>query len=281
MSNRRTFLQSAASLPFLIQTAKSQAASSDPLLQAKKEPVLKLNSFPSPIIIDSIELFRTNNEFFVKTTSTDGAVGVSITNNRASYLYPILDRLVIPHFQGKDARDLESLIDSVYLFKNNYKIAGLALWCPVAWVEMSILDMLGQIANKPVGELFGGIIRREIPIYCASGNRHTSPQDEAKILANLVEKTGAKAVKFKVGGRMSKDTDSIPGRSEALIPLARQTLGDDIAIHADSNGSYGVKKAIEIGKRLQDINAIFFEEPCEFDHLEETKQVADALKIPV
>ena len=32
---------------------------------------------------------------------------------------------------------------------------------------------------------------------------------------------------------------------------------------------------------LQDINAVYFEEPCPFDHLEDTKQVTDALAIPV
>jgi L-alanine-DL-glutamate epimerase-like enolase superfamily enzyme len=32
---------------------------------------------------------------------------------------------------------------------------------------------------------------------------------------------------------------------------------------------------------LEDINAIFFEEPCPFDELEPTKKVADALRIPV
>ena len=32
---------------------------------------------------------------------------------------------------------------------------------------------------------------------------------------------------------------------------------------------------------LEDIDAIYFEEPCPFDHLEDTKKVTDALTIPV
>jgi len=92
---------------------------------------------------------------------------------------------------------------------------------------------------------------------------------------------GINAVKFKVGGRMSNNADSIPGRTEALIPLVRERLGPDVAIHADSNGSYDPPKAIEVGKLLEKINAVFFEEPCPFDHLEDTRTVADALEIPV
>jgi L-alanine-DL-glutamate epimerase-like enolase superfamily enzyme len=80
---------------------------------------------------------------------------------------------------------------------------------------------------------------------------------------------------------MSNNKDSIPGRSEALIPLVRSTLGDDIQIHADSNGSYDPPKAIDIGRRLEDINATFYEEPCPFDRLVDTKRVADALTINV
>ena len=72
-----------------------------------------------------------------------------------------------------------------------------------------------------------------------------------------------------------------PGRTETLIPLARKTLGDAIDIHADANSSYDPPQAIRVGRLLEDINAVYFEEPCPFDHLEETKVVTDALTIPV
>ena len=80
---------------------------------------------------------------------------------------------------------------------------------------------------------------------------------------------------------MSRNEDAMPGRTEKLIPLARERLGDAIDIHADSNSSYDPPKAIEIGRILEDIGAVYFEEPCPFDHLEDTKRVADALTIPV
>ena len=32
---------------------------------------------------------------------------------------------------------------------------------------------------------------------------------------------------------------------------------------------------------LEEIHAVYFEEPCPFDHLEDTKRVADTLAIPV
>jgi L-alanine-DL-glutamate epimerase-like enolase superfamily enzyme len=249
--------------------------------EAAAAPILKLSSVKSPVKIASVELLRDKKNHFVRTRSTDGAVGVALTNSRAAYLYPILRQLVIPYFIGKDARDIESLIDGVYVFRSNYKLSGVAFWCCVAWVEFSLLDLLGKIEGKPVGDLLGGVIRREVPIYVASGNRDTTPQQEVDILAKHIEQNGARAVKFKVGGRMSNNADSMPGRTEGLIRLVRKALGDKITIYADSNGSYDCRKAVEVGKLMQDNNIDMFEEPCPFDHLEETRCVADALSIPI
>jgi L-alanine-DL-glutamate epimerase-like enolase superfamily enzyme len=102
-----------------------------------------------------------------------------------------------------------------------------------------------------------------------------------RYLQTLLQRSGAKAVKFRVGGRMSRNQDAMPGRTETLIPLARKTLGDAVDIHADANSSYDPPKAIEVGRMLEGIKAVYFEEPCPFDHLEDTKKVADALDIPI
>lgn len=285
--NRRDFMRSAlvagtgSSLGGCLSSENKVAVSIQELDKAAKEAILDVDSITSPVKIASIELLQKDGNYFVRSRSTDGAEGISISNNRASYLYPILQNLVIGNFIGKDARDLEKLIDSVYVYKSNYKMSSLALWCPVAWVEFSLLDMLGKIADKPLGEIMGGVIRREIPVYVASGNRDTTPAQEVEVLKKHIERTGVHAVKFKVGGRMRDNADSIPGRSEGLIRIVRKALGDDITIFADANGSYDADHAIEIGRLLEDYGIDMFEEPCPFDHLEETKRVADALSIPI
>ena len=251
------------------------------LERAASAPVLQADGINSPLVVQSIELLRKGPEYFVRVWSRDGAEGIAVTNSRAEYLYPILNKLVVPYFIGKDARDLESHLFGVYRYRSNYKLQGLALWCPLAWVEFAILDMIGRITGKSIGQLLGSIIRQEVAFYIASGRRDTTPQQEADYLMELIEETGAKAVKFRVGGRMSNNADAMPGRTERLIPLARKTLGDQIAIHADANSSYDPPKAIEVGRMLEDIDAVYFEEPCPFDHFEDTKKVADTLTIPV
>ena len=250
--------------------------------RAAAATVLKLDALKSPVIIESIKLLRKDKDYLVQVRSRDGAEGVSFPNPpRADYLDKILKQLVIPFFIGKDARDLENLLWELYRFHDNYKLYGLALWSPQAWVEFAILDLLGRIARQPLGALLGGIVRREIAIYVASGRRDTTPQQEVEYLQKLVQQSGARALKFRVGGRMSRNADAMPGRTETLIPLVRKTFGEAIDIHADSNSSYDPPQAIKVGRMLEEIKAVYFEEPCPFDHLEDTKAVADALTILV
>lgn len=283
--NRRRFLAGAAAPALTVSCRRPPAATGptpEALDEAASKPVLRLDGLTSPVIIESIRLLKKDKEYFVHVRSKDGAEGVSLTNPpRADYLHPILNQLVIPFFIGKDARDLENLLWELYRWRDNYKLYGLALWSPQAWVEFAILDMLGRIAAKPMGALLGDVARREVAIYVASGRRDTTPEQEIEHLRELLEKSGARALKFRVGGRMSRNADAMPGRTETLIPLVRKTFGDAIDIHADSNSSYDAPNAIRVGRMLEEIKAVYFEEPCEFDHLEETKQVADALTIPV
>ncbi|MBN2474440.1 MAG: mandelate racemase/muconate lactonizing enzyme family protein [Pirellulales bacterium] len=286
--NRRRFLQGTLAGGGLALTAGVSSTAADnarvtteALDRAAEAPVLDTRGLTSPIVMESIELLRAGNEHFVRVRSKDGAEGVSVTNSRADYLYPIFNQLVAPYFVGKDARRLESHLFEVYRFRSNYKLQGLALWCPVAWVEFALLDMLGRVAGKSIGQLLGGVVRRRVPVYIASGRRDTTPQEEVAYLQRLVAESGAKAVKFRVGGRMSRNADAMPGRTEALIPLARKALGPTIDIHADANSSYDPPRAIEVGRMLEEIGAVYFEEPCPFDHLEDTRRVTDALKIPV
>lgn len=256
-------------------------ATDEALEKAAAKPVLDRSGLNAPVIIESIQLLRKGRDHLIHVRSKDGAEGIALDNHRAQVLHPILTQLVAPYFIGKDARELEEHLFGVYRHADNYKLQGLALWCPVAWVEFAILDLLGRIVKKPIGGLLGGVIRDRVPFYIASGRRDTTPEQEVDYLKRLIEETGAHSVKYRVGGRMNRNQDAMPGRTEKLIPLSRKALGDRIALHADSNSSYDPAHAIRVGRMLEDINAVYFEEPCPFDHLEETKKVADALTIPV
>ncbi|MEZ4680615.1 MAG: mandelate racemase/muconate lactonizing enzyme family protein [Caldilineaceae bacterium] len=160
-------------------------------------------------------------------------------------------------------------------------LAGVAFWNCVSHVEFALLDLLGKLTNKPVAELFGPILRDTIPVYLSSMRRDTTPEQEVEWVGARLAQTGANAVKLKIGGRMSQNADAWPGRTEALVALARKTFGADVAIYVDANSSYDGPTAIEVGRMLEAHGVGWLEEPCPFEHYEATKAVADALKMPV
>ena len=246
-----------------------------------KMPVLKRDLFSSPVIIDTLELLRHNKSFICRVRSKDGAEGLAVANNnQMKSLYPVFVNRLQPYFIGKDAREWESLLEEVYVYQSNYKFQSLALWVPVATIEFAILDMLGRIAAKPIGELIGKIYNPEVTFYQANSDRDINAEETLEHLQKQLAESKTKAIKFKLGGRMSHP-EYPPGRSEKIIPLARKIFGNEMHLFADANGSYNVEEAIRIGKLLQEYNYEYFEEPVPFDWYEETKQVADALNIPI
>ncbi len=284
---RRRFLKQAivASVAFPmcnVLPASTPTDLFDQLRTLLEQPVLDLSAVKHPVRVASIELLRYQRVFLLRTRSTDGLEVITVPNpERMADFFTVLLRRVIPTFIGKDARQLEELLWEVYRAGSNYKLQGLALWPSVAAVEMGLLELLGRAAQRPVADFFGGRRRSEIDVYVASGNRANRPEEEIDYLHRLVAESGARALKYRVGGRMSRNADSLPGRTEALIPKVRESFGDAMTLYVDANSSYDVHEAIRIGRLLEEYRYGFFEEPCEFDDLWSTKQVADILDIPI
>lgn len=249
-------------------------------------PVFKKELFADPVIIESVELLRYGRSFLCRVRSKDGAEGISVAHNTMSVLYPIFVNRVQPVFINQDARRLDELVEKALEFAFNFRLGGLGIGIPLATIEFAILDMMGRISGKSVGQLIGKIHNTHIPVYQATEWREKPVKESVALIQAAVEKSKAQAVKIKVGALMfmTKDLDARGplGRTEAIIPLIRETFGDDMAIYADANGYYqDVNEAIRVGKLLQEYNYSYFEEPVFFDWLDGTKQVADALSIPV
>lgn len=245
-------------------------------------PVFKRELFNEPAIIESVELLNYKKSWLCRVRIKGGAEGIAVSNaQQMEVLYPIFAKRIAPYFIGKDARDIENLLEEVTVYESNYKATGLAIFVPMATLEFAILDMFGKMANRSIGLLISDkIYNPNINVYQANGERYISAEETIEHIQRDVAISKAKAIKFKLGGRMSHPETPV-GRSEKLIPLVRKTFGDKMVISADANGSYTAEEAIPIGKLMQDYNYAFYEEPVPFDWYDDLKRVADALKIPM
>ena len=249
------------------------------------QPVLKRELFTSPVIVESLELLRSGDSFLCRVRSRDGAEGISVGHSGLNVLYPIFHLRLKPFFIGKDARDLDLLLEKVFIYGFNFRYNGMSLGTPLATIEFAILDMLGRIAGKSIGELIGEIRHPEVAVYQATEYREKSVEESLELIKRDVAQYNSHALKIKIGGLMFMTTDihaaGPKGRTEKIIPLVRETFGGEMALYADSNGYYSVEEAIRVGRLLEEYKYGFFEEPVMFDWYEETRQVADALALPI
>ncbi|MFZ4795215.1 MAG: mandelate racemase/muconate lactonizing enzyme family protein [Blastocatellia bacterium] len=248
-------------------------------------PVLKKELFKSPVIIESIELLRLDGKYVCRVRSRDGAEGLSVAHSTMDRLYPIFLRNVRPFFLGKDARELDLILEKVYIYDFNFRLNGLALGIPLATLEFAILDMLGRIVNLPVARLIGEVHHSEVAVYMATEWREKPVDESLRLIREAVAEHDINALKIKVGGLMFMTTDMYaagpPGRTEKIVPAVRKIFGDRMTIYADANGFYDVREALRVGRLLEEYRFAYFEEPVMFDHLEEIRDLTQRLTIPI
>lgn len=293
-ANRRGFVKAAmasglagglAGTPAAGAMTEAVRARYEKLDAVLKQPVLKKALFREPVIIETVELLQLGNGYLCRVRSRGGAEGMSVAHSTMSTLYPIFLRNLQPFFIGKDARELDLILDKIYIYQFNFRFNGLALGLPLATIEFAILDMLGRMAGKPVGELIGEIHNRHVGVYMATEWREKPVEESIELIKGAVAEYDVHALKIKVGGLMFMTRDMYaegpPGRTEQIVPLVRKTFGEKMALYADSNSFYTVPEAIRVGRLLEQYKFRYFEEPVMFDHLEDIKAVAGALALPV
>ena len=231
------------------------------------------------MIIKSIETFSNQSVGFVRVINDDGISGWGqVSTYNSDITCQILHRQVAHWILGKDITDLDDRLDLIS--EREHKFPGSYLRRAMAGFDTAVWDLRGKIADKPVTSLLGGSPGK-VRAYASSMKRDIKPREEAERLKKLRDELGFDAFKVRAGAEVGRGRDEWPGRTEEIIPTMRRELGDDMDLLIDANSCYRPKRAIEIGKMLEDNGFCHFEEPCPYWNFEETKQVTDTLDIDV
>jgi L-alanine-DL-glutamate epimerase-like enolase superfamily enzyme len=230
--------------------------------------------------IKSLETFTNQSVGFVKVTTDTGHEGWGqVSNYNADITCQIFHRQVARYALGQDALDIEALITLIP--EREHKFPGSYLMRALTGLDTALWDLRGKIEQKSVCELLGGR-PRPFPVYASSMKRgEITPEAEAERLARLQGEFGYTAFKFRVGKECGRDEDEWPGRTDAIVPQVRRALGNQATLLVDGNSGYTPKKAIEVGKMLQDHGVVHFEEPCPYWEYHWTKEVKEVLDLDV
>ena len=229
--------------------------------------------------ITRIETFATPLIGFVRVTAEDGAQGWGqVSTYNSDITCQILHRQVAPWALGRGAHALEDVIAEIPLREHKYP--GTYLCRAMAGLDTAVWDLRGKAVGLPVAALLGGT-PGPIRAYASSMRRDITPEAETARLIALRDAHGFDAFKVRVGAECGQDRDEWPGRTEAIIPAIRRSLGADAALLVDGNSGFSPGRAIAVGHLLQDHGYEHFEEPCPYWELEQTAEVAAALSMAV
>ncbi len=230
--------------------------------------------------IKKLETFTNPSVGFVKVTTDDGHEGWGqVSNYNSDITCQIFHRQVARYALGQDALDIESLVTLIP--EREHKFPGSYLMRAITGLDTALWDLRGKLEGKSVCTLLGGK-PRPFPVYASSMKRgEITPEAEAERLKRLQGEFGYTAFKFRVGKECGHDEDEWPGRTDAIVPQVRKALGDKATLLVDGNSGYSPKKAIEVGKMLQDHGVVHFEEPCPYWEYHWTKEVKEALDLDV
>ena len=218
---------------------------------------------PNPVPVAKIEPVRLGETLLVRAAAADGRVGAVVANPKLPAIRSLFDALARPAFEGRDGRDVAEIIDHVRAAERNYKYAGMPFWNAVAHCELAVWDLLGRAAGVSCTDLLGRRRRRRLKVYISRFDRDTTAEEAVESAADALARTGANAVKLKVGRRMSTTRDQ-NRRDVRMVELARDRFGDGAAILLDANGSYTAPEAVRMGTRFAEHRVGFLEEPCDW-----------------
>ena len=237
--------------------------------------------------IAKLETFSSEFVCFVKLTADTGDVGWGQTSTyNADITARIFHRQIAPWSLGlpvppaadAPAIGIEALIERIE--EREHKFPGSYRCRALAGLDTALWDLHGKLVGKPVVAMLGGEAR-PLRAYASSMRRDIQPDDEARRLLRLRDEQGFDAFKWRIAAECGRDVDEWPGRTETIVPIVSQALGDGVAKLVDANSGYSVRRAIEVGRLLEAHGISHFEEPCPYWKLEQTRQVADALALDV
>lgn len=196
---------------------------------------------------------------------------------------------IAPFIIGHDPFKIELLCEMLCSRSFWGKSGGPLIGSAISGIEQALWDIKGKALNTPVYEMLGGLVRDKIRVYAniwattpIPGHRTVwQNKDEYVKFALKAVSDGFTAIKiYPFGiGEVVKDDKEIVDRVKAV----RDAVGDEVDIMVDGGWRYStdISTAIRIGKKLEEFNLLFYEEPIAPDQIDSMAKVAQGVRIPL
>jgi L-talarate/galactarate dehydratase len=173
---------------------------------------------------------------------------------------------------GEDPSDIAKLYTKLLWAGASVGRSGVATQA-LAALDIALYDLKAKRADLPLAKLLGAH-RDSVRTYNTSGGFLNASLDEVRERADRSLAEGIGGVKIKVG---------LPDSAEDLrrVAAVREHLGDDVPLMVDANQQWDRRTALRMGRRLEEFDLVWIEEPLDAYDAEGHATLARALDTPI
>ena len=223
----------------------------------------------------SLRYDRPREVVVVEIETASGIVGMGYLmplNGGMATIRKCLEELMIPHLIGENASDIEKIWQKLWRETHWVGRMGITVFAMSA-VDIALWDIIGKHSNMPLHRLWGSF-RSEIPAYAAGVWRGLGGEGMVEKAKSLVAK-GFTAIKMQAGHLHDGPTDV------SNVKRMREELGNQVDIMVDVNAGWTVDQAIHIGRKFEEFDVYWLEEPVVAEDFRGYLRIADAIAVRV
>jgi L-alanine-DL-glutamate epimerase-like enolase superfamily enzyme len=215
------------------------------------------------------------NILVLEIETTGGIVGMGYLHVFRPVVRTIkacLEECIVPRVLGKDATAVEAIWDDLWIYSTTFGRGGIATMA-MSVLDIALWDAIGKRANLPLHRLWGHV-RSEMPVY-GSGCFRGSGGDGMIAKALHYKEEGFKAIKMQVAHTqdLRRNLDN--------VRRMREAVGSELEIMIDVNMGWTADVAIQMGRKFEDYDVYWLEEPVRPDDFDGYKRIARALDLRV
>ena len=136
----------------------------------------------------------------------------------------------------------------------------------ISALDIGLWDAKAKLLDCSVVQLLGAA-QTAVDAYGSGGFTSYNDDQMTRQLSQWAA-TGLRSVKIKIGSHPDAD----PGR----VHVAREAIGDGVALFVDANGAFSAREAIALAARFAEDGVSWFEEPVSSDRLADMRRMRDA-----
>ncbi|WP_324012198.1 L-talarate/galactarate dehydratase [Microbacterium sp. JZ37] len=173
---------------------------------------------------------------------------------------------------GEDPNDIQKLYTKLLWAGASVGRSGVATQA-LAAIDIALYDLKAKRAGLPLSKLLGAH-RDSVRTYNTSGGFLNASIDEVRERASRSIEEGIGGIKIKVG---------LPDTAEDLrrVRAVREHVGDAVPLMVDANQQWDRATALRMGRRLEEYDLVWIEEPLDAYDAEGHADLARALDTPI